>query len=112
MTPYRVVVCEDDAQLGEDLARRCREIFAGWRVEAEVWLFASADALGKEQTCSSFKNVGTAGAVVTSCACGKHHRRRCAGESIKDVARYAIFTSPSFHSTSNPRASQRARTGA
>ena len=31
---------------------------------------------------------------------------------IKDVARYAIFTSPSFHSTSNPRASQRARTGA
>ena len=81
MTPYRVVVCEDDAQLGEDLARRCREIFAGWRVEAEVRLFASADALGKEQTCSSFKNVGTAGAVVTSCACGKHHRRRCAGES-------------------------------
>ena len=45
MTPYRVVVCEDDAQLGEDLARRCREIFAGWRVEAEVRLFASADAL-------------------------------------------------------------------
>ena len=44
-TPYRVVVCEDDAQLGEDLARRCREIFAGWRVEAEVRLFASADAL-------------------------------------------------------------------
>ena len=31
---------------------------------------------------------------------------------IKDVARYAIITSPSFHSTSNPRASQRARTGA
>ncbi len=31
---------------------------------------------------------------------------------IKDVARYAIFTSPSFHSTSNPSASQRARTGA
>ena len=45
MTPYRVVVCEDDAQLGEDLARRCREIFAGWSVEAEVQLFASADAL-------------------------------------------------------------------
>lgn len=31
---------------------------------------------------------------------------------IKDVARYAIITSPSFHSTSNPSASQRARTGA
>ena len=45
MTPYRVVVCEDDAQLGEDLARRCREIFAGWSVEAEVQLYASADAL-------------------------------------------------------------------
>lgn len=45
MTPYRVVVCEDDAQLGEDLARRCREIFAGWRVEAEVQRYASADAL-------------------------------------------------------------------
>ena len=45
MTPYRVVVCEDDAQLGEDLARRWREIFAGWRVEAEVQLYASADAL-------------------------------------------------------------------
>lgn len=102
MTPYRVVVCEDDAQLGEDLARRCREIFAGWRVEAEVRLFASADALGKEQTCSSFKNVGTAGAVVTSCACA----------IMIGVLFYAIITSPSFHSTSNPSASQRARTGA
>ena len=27
-----------DAKLGEDLARRCREIFAGWRVEADLFL--------------------------------------------------------------------------
>ena len=90
MTPYRVVVCEDDAQLGEDLARRCREIFAGWSVEAEVQLYASADAL---------LPLYETGAVEEA-------------KVIKDVARYAIFTSPSSHTTSKPRASQRARTGA
>lgn len=87
MTPYRVVVCEDDAQLGEDLARRCREIFAGWRVEAEVRLFASADALGKEQTCSSFKNVGTAGAVVTRDVAANTIVGGVPAKVIKDVAR-------------------------
>lgn len=45
MTSYRVAVCEDDARVGEDLARRLREIYGRWNVEAEVQLFASADAL-------------------------------------------------------------------
>ena len=45
MSPYRVALCEDEAVERDQIAGLCRDIFAAWKMAAELIPFSSADEL-------------------------------------------------------------------